>query len=333
MTTSVSVPCPKVFVPTAEELEKVIISIGNKYGWQYFEPIEEILGAFPLSHTWDKINFDVPELEWEKRIQCMVEEFKLFPAIKIAEAISKLGPIELVITDPIFGVQVDILRLINDPAYKGSLATEFATKFDEFKALLPQISLENWDGTDGIDNPALLATQMFKEMIDEVKKMITQNIYYGFLKLIELFEEAWELFDFDLPLTIIIEILTFDIDGFLLELKKAAKDAGKDFKEMLLEAKLPLIEITIGDLLNLENEDKLIDFPNFDVQKIIDRIKAYMRDFPQKLLEDWMKTVLDFLEEIKFSIPIPIPFDLCMFLEEVGFPKEISVSNLVLEGT
>ena len=67
--------------------------------------------------------------------------------------------------------------------------------------------------------------------------------------------------------------------------------------------------------------------------KIIDRIKAYMRDFPQKLLEDWMKTVLKFLEKINFSIPIPIPFDLCMFLEEVGFPKEISVSNLVLEGT
>ena len=241
MTTSVSVPCPKVIVPTAEELEKVIISIGNKYGWQYFEPIEEILGAFPLSHTWDKINFDVPELEWEKRIQCMVEEFKLFPAIKIAEAISKLGPIDLVITDPIFGVQVDILRLINDPAYKGSLATEFAKKFDEFKALLPKISLENWDGTDGIDNPALLATQMFKEMIDEVKKMITQNIYYGFLKLIDLFDEIWDTFSFPVPGKIIIEILTFDVDGFLLELKKAAKDAGKDFKEMLLETKLPLI--------------------------------------------------------------------------------------------
>ena len=69
------------------------------------------------------------------------------------------------------------------------------------------------------------------------------------------------------------------------------------------------------------------------MQKIIDKIKAYMRDWPQKLLEDWMKTVLDFLEEITFSIDIPIPFDLCMFLEEVGFPKEISVSNLVLEGT
>lgn len=327
MTTSVSVPCPKVIVPTAEELEKVIISIGNKYGWQYFEPIEEILGAFPLSHTWDKINFDVPELEWEKRIQCMVEEFKLFPAIKIAEAISKLGPIDLVITDPIFGVQVDILRLINDPAYKGSLATEFATKFDELKGLLPKISLENWDGTDGIDNPALLATQMFKEMIDEVKKMVTQNIYYGFLKLIDLFDEIWDTFSFPVPGKIIIEILTFDVDGFLLELKKAAKDAGKDFKEMLLETKLPLIGLSIGDLLSLDNEDKLIDFPNFDVQKIIDKIKAYFRDWPQKLLEEWIGIVQKFLDKIGFSLPIPIPFDLCMFLEQVGFPKEISVTS------
>ena len=32
---------------------KIIIFIGNQYGWEYIQPIEEILGAFPLSHTWD----------------------------------------------------------------------------------------------------------------------------------------------------------------------------------------------------------------------------------------------------------------------------------------
>ena len=164
-------------------------------------------------------------------------------------------------------------------------------------------------------------------MIDEVKKMITQNIYYGFLKLIELFEDAWDLFNFPVPSVDIIKILKFDVDGFLLELKKAAKDAGKDFKEMLLETELPLIGLSIGDLLSLENEDKLIDFPNFDVQKIIDKIKAYFRDWPQKLLEEWIGIVQAFLDKIEFSLPIPIPFDLCMFLEQVGFPKEISVTS------
>ena len=83
-TQTVECPCPQVVVPTADELEKAIIAIGNQYGWEYIKPIEDILGSFPLSHSWNK-EFDVPELEWEGKIQCMIEEFKLFPIIKIAE--------------------------------------------------------------------------------------------------------------------------------------------------------------------------------------------------------------------------------------------------------
>ena len=52
MTTStapVKVPCPKVVKPTADDLEKIIIFIGNQYGWEYIKPLEELLGAFPLS--------------------------------------------------------------------------------------------------------------------------------------------------------------------------------------------------------------------------------------------------------------------------------------------
>ena len=58
MTTStapVKVPCPKVVKPTADDLEKIIIFIGNQYGWEYIKPLEELLGAFPLSHSWDGI--------------------------------------------------------------------------------------------------------------------------------------------------------------------------------------------------------------------------------------------------------------------------------------
>jgi hypothetical protein len=44
---------------------------------------------------------------------------------------------------------------------------------------------------------------------------------------------------------------------------------------------------------------------------------------------------LSFLTEIMdilIPVDIPIPFDLCTFLSLIGFPKEISVSNLVTEG-
>ena len=61
----IPVDCPEVVIPSADDLEKIIIFIGNQYGWEYIQPIEEILGAFPLSHTWDGITLDIPELEWE----------------------------------------------------------------------------------------------------------------------------------------------------------------------------------------------------------------------------------------------------------------------------
>ena len=41
-TTPVEVPCPKVVVPTADDLEKIIIFIGNRYGWEYIKPLEEL---------------------------------------------------------------------------------------------------------------------------------------------------------------------------------------------------------------------------------------------------------------------------------------------------
>ena len=81
---SVAVDCPEVLIPSADDLEKIIIEIGNKYGWEYIKPIEEILGAFPLSHTWPD-DLDFPELEWEGKIQAIIEEFKLYPIVKIAE--------------------------------------------------------------------------------------------------------------------------------------------------------------------------------------------------------------------------------------------------------
>ena len=115
--TSVSVPCPDVLVPTADDLEEIIIFIGNQYGWEYIEPINEILGAFPLSHTWNKVDLDIPELEWEGKIQAMIEEFKLFPIIKIAEFLS----VPLSVPIPGLGITVDCQRLIADPSYKVQL--------------------------------------------------------------------------------------------------------------------------------------------------------------------------------------------------------------------
>ena len=162
-TISAEVPCPKVVVPTADDLRQIFLAIGNRYGWQELEKIEEILGAFPLSFTWNP-NFDFKELEWDGRIEALIEEFKMFPAVKIAEVLSEFVPFDFEFTDPIFGIKVDVIKLFKDPEYKGQLIQEMKDKFEELKDLLPDLSRENWDGTDGVDSPDLALTQMFKEM-------------------------------------------------------------------------------------------------------------------------------------------------------------------------
>jgi len=330
-TISAEVPCPKVVVPTADDLRQVIIAIGNRYGWEELKDLEELLGIFPLSHTWDKNKLDWPEIEWEGRIEALIEEFKLFPQVKIAEAISELIPISLEFTDPIFGITIDLKKLFNDPAYKGQLVQEMQDKFEELKSFLPDLSRENFDGTDGVDSPELTMGQMWKEFIGEVTKMLTQTIYNSFLKLIKKFKEIWDSLGLDFIPSLVIDILTFDIDGFLQSIKDKWKqikeETGQSFKDYLLNIQLPLIGLTVGDLINLESEDSKIDFPNWDTQKIINKIKAYFTDFPQKLIEEWIGKVTKFFEEIGLKWPIPIPFTFCAFLEAIGVPKEINIAN------
>ena len=87
--------------------------IGNTYGWEYIQPIEKILGAFPLSHTWAD-DLDIPELEWEGKIQAIIEEFKLYPIVKIAEFFGDA----LTVPVPPFGIEVDCQKLFQDPGTK-----------------------------------------------------------------------------------------------------------------------------------------------------------------------------------------------------------------------
>ena len=336
-TLSAEVPCPAVLLPTADDFSQAIIAIGNRYGWEELKALEEVLGVFPLSHTWDKINFDVPELEWEGRIEAMIEEFKMFPAIKIAEVLGSLVDLDLLkITDPIFGVEVDLAKLVSDPEYKPKLVAEFQEKFEELKDMMPSINRENFDGTDGLDSPALLISQAFKDMILEVKKMLTESIYYAFEKALIVFKEIWDLLNLDFIPTLVIDLLTFDVEGFIQGLKDKWKELKKDlnftqsFKDYLLGIELPLIGFTVGDLINMELGDKQIDMPEWDTQKIISKIGAYFRDLPQKIIEDWMKYASEFLEKIGLKLSIPIPFTFCAFLEVIGVPKEINLKNALL---
>ena len=347
----IPVDCPEVVIPSADDLEKIIIHIGNTYGWEYIQPIEKILGAFPLSHTWPD-DLDIPELEWEGKIQAIIEEFKLYPIVKIAEFL--LPPDALTVPVPPFGIEVDCQKLFQDPGYKAELLKQLKEEIgiDKIESLMQDFSADNWNGEFGIDIPDIQLQKAWKEMIEELQKTV-QSL--GMNKIADLLEEE--------PLETIIKSLPdpigfflelvksipnggyeFDADALFKRLREEAEEAGVELRDYLLETEIPFVSAvpeilgledvlpkTLGDLIDLKNEDKQIDFPRWDEQKLFERFRTFIKDLPQILFEACLEKLTALIEH--FIPPeIPIPFTLCTFLSVLGFPKQIDVVELVVEG-
>jgi hypothetical protein len=349
---SVAVDCPEVLIPSADDLEKIIIEIGNKYGWEYIKPIEEILGAFPLSHTWPD-DLDFPELEWEGKIQAIIEEFKLYPIVKIAEFLA----VPLTVVVPPFGITVDCKRLFEDPSYKAELLDELEKSLglDAIEELMNDFSAESWNGDFGIDIPKIKLAKAWKEMIEELKKIFMTGGMSAMAKLLDKEPLATIIESLPDPIGFFLELIAsfpkggyeFDADALFKKLREQAEKEGIELKELLLQTEIPFVsEIpaemlgledvlpeTLGDLIDLgkTGEHKKIDFPRWDEQKLFERFKTFIKDLPQILFEACLAKLT---ELIKFFIPpeIPIPFTLCTFLSLLGFPKQIDVVELVVEG-
>ena len=351
-TTPEPIPCPEVLIPSADDLEEIIIFIGNTYGWEYIKPIEEILGAFPLSHTWPD-DLDWPELEWEGKIQAIVEEFKLYPIVKIAEFLA----VPLTVVVPPFGIEVDCKKLFEDPSYKLELLDELEKSLglDVIEELMDDFSAENWNGEFGIDIPKIKLAKAWKEMIEELKKIFMTGGFSAIGKLLDKEPLKTLIETLPDPIGFFLELIAsfpkggyeFDADALFKKLREQAEKEGIELKELLLQTEIPFVsEIpaemlgledvlpeTLGDLIDLSKtgEHKKIDFPRWDEQKLFERFKTFIKDLPQILFEACLAKLT---ELIKFFIPpeIPIPFTLCTFLSLLGFPKQIDVVELVVEG-
>ena len=349
---SVAVDCPEVLIPSADDLEKIIIFIGNRYGWEYIQPIQEILGAFPLSHTWPD-DLDFPELEWEGKIQAIIEEFKLFPIVKIAEFLK----VPLTVVVPPFGITVDAKKLFEDPSYKLELLDQLEKSLglDVIEKLMQDFSAENWNGDFGIDIPKIKLAKAWKELIEELKKIFLSGGMSAIAELIEV--EPLETIIDNLPppidffLSLVKDIpaggYEFDADALFKALRKQAEEEGLELLELLKQTEIPFVsEVpaellgledvlpkTLGDLINLgeTGEHKKIDFPRWDEQRLFERFRTFIKDLPQILFEACLAKLTALIEH--FIPPnIPIPFTLCTFLTILGFPKQIDVVELALEG-
>ena len=171
---------------------------------------------------------------------------------------------------------------------------------------MDDFSAESWNGKFGVDIPKIKLAKAWKELIEELKKIFMSGGMSAMAKLIE--KEPLETIVESLPdpIGFFLELIAsfpkggyeFDADALFKKLREQAEKEGLELKELLLQTEIPFVsEVpsilgledvlpkTLGDLIDLKNEDKQIDFPRWDEQKLFERFRTFIKDLPQILFE------------------------------------------------
>ena len=341
--TSISLPCDSVLLPKPTDLVNIFNNIINQIsllemnGFEkeaqqlrdLLESIEDLLGSFPISIS-DPVfpTLTVPEIEWERRITAMVQEYHLFVQVKIMEIVDSVLPISFSV--PIMGLSIDVVKLFTDPNYKVTLKAQIAAEVDTFYALIPD-TYKTFDGTYGLEVNDFKAEAVWNYIMSQLNKGALGILHGAFGGLIDKFSSIWEPLGLPaLPVLtdINVEQLIKDkIESLEAQIKSAPDDIKDSLRKEALAAleKISLVGYTLMDLLGGEPNDFVES-----MEKKMDRFKTRLRDFgeewPKFLILEWMENVTAFFEAIGLSALVQyITFTFCDFLKIIGLPTSLAI--------
>ena len=342
-TTSISLPCDSVLLPKPTDLTNIFNNIINQISLlemnglekeaqqlrDLLESIEDLLGSFPISIS-DPVfpTLTVPEIEWERRITAMIQEYHLFVQVKIMEIIDSVLPISFSV--PIMGLSIDVVKLFTDPNYKVTLKAQISAEVDTFYALIPD-TYKTFDGTYGLEVDDFKAEAVWNYIMSQLNKGALGILHGAFAGLIDKFSTIWETLGLpalpaltDLNVEALIQTRIQAIEA---QIKAAPQDAKEALRREGLAAleKISLVGFTLMDLLGGEPNDFVES-----MEKKMDRFKTRLRDFgeewPKFLILQWMEKVTAFFEAIGLSALVQyITFTFCDFLKIIGLPTSIAI--------
>ena len=342
-TQSISLPCDSVLLPKPTDLVNIFNNIINQISLlemnglekeaqqlrDLLESIEDLLGSFPISIS-DPVfpTITVPEIEWERRITAIIQEYHLFVQVKIMEIVNTVLPISFSV--PIMGLSIDVVKLFTDPNYKVTLKAQIAADVDTFYALIPD-TYKTFDGTYGLEVNDFKAEAVWNYIMSQLNKGALGILHGAFAGLIDKFSSIWEtlglpalpaLTDLNVESLIRARIQTIEA-----QIKAAPQDAKEALRREGLAAleKISLVGYTLMDLLGGEPNDFVES-----MEKKMDRFKTRLRDFgeewPKFLILEWMEKVTAFFEAIGLSALVQyITFTFCDFLKIIGLPTSIAI--------
>ena len=347
---NISLPCEPVLLPKPSDLTNIFNSIINQIALlemsglekeaqelrDLLEGIEKILGSFPMSIS-DPVfpTITVPEIEWERRITAMIQEYHLFVQVKIMEIVNTVLPISFSV--PVMGLSIDVVKLFTDPNYKAILKSQISANVDSFYALIPD-TYKVFDGTYGLEVNDFKAEAVWNYIMSQLNKGALGILHGAFGGLIDKFSAIWSALGLpalpvltDLNVEALIQARIQAIEAQIKNLDPKDIDAAEALRREGLAAleKISLVGYSLMDLLGGEPNDFVES-----LEKRMDRFKTRLRDFgeewPEFLIKEWMQKVTAFFEAIGLGALVQwITFTFCDFLKLIGLPSTISIPSTI----
>lgn len=302
---------------TADEVRKRIDSI------------KDALGNFPISLT-DPVfvGIRIPDLEWERRMTALTQEYHLYVQSKMMELINAILPISFTI--PVLGLSVDLVQLFSNAGYRAQLKAQIQQNVSSFHRLIPE-PYRTYAGENGIDSDAIKAEITWSYIVSQLKKGGLKILYDAFGGLIDKFKTIWNA----LGLPALPALLNLDVAGivnariasFKARLANAPEELKNEIRQQMLNAidSISIVGFKISQIIGGEIETYVTSLEQ-RIERKLEALRDFGENWPEYLIKQWMKKVTAFFNAIGLGALLQwITFNFCQFLKLIGLPSSINV--------
>jgi hypothetical protein len=300
------------------------------------DQIKDALGNFPISVT-DPVyvGVSIPDLEWERRMTALTQEYHLYLQSKMMEIINAVLPISFSI--PVLGLSIDVVKIFSDAGYRAGLKEQIQQNVDSFHSLIPE-PYKSYAGENGIDSDAIKAEITWSYIMGQLKKGGLKILFDAFGGLISKFKTIWDA----LGLPALPALTDLNVKGLIeakiaslrAQLKTAPDDIKNEIRQAILDAidsisvaGFGIDQITGGDI------ETYVTSLEQKIERKLEALRDFGEDWPEYLIRQWMQKVTAFFNAIGLSALTQwITFNFCQFLQLIGVPTSIDIGYGVSVG-
>jgi len=306
--------CPAVLLPTPANLANYFKGLASHAYTYEIEELKKILEDLkPIFEPFDPKfkKLEIQEIEWEIRIQGLVDEFSTYVQSQLLKIVADLTSIEITVN--ILGIEVDVIKFVTDRTYLNTLFDDIDLDIDNLYELLPPEYKLYKDKFDSLDFQKKTVKDYFKE---KVKEFQTGNFIQG-------------LQDLGLGFT----LPTDPRAAAKLAIQTIIADEKKDIEQQIEDLKnIQIGPFTIEQILGGEIKEK-VEISEFQRDRLIKKLLNFAQDYFAYLLKEVLSKITNAIKAIPGldAIIAFLTFDFCKFLELIGVPKTIQLPGGIQE--